>query len=701
MSFINENNQPLILTKLTAKGRENIAKGNFTYKYWAIGDSEVDYNCVEDIPENLGSALTILRPKDKNPIFKTFVTKSDCEKLQLLNPADRRVVECCVRNRARSRGFFSGMTDSTIDTLKLINDESRVRNSGSTVLSKLNGTTYLDLQTVDFQDGDFLLLKITLPQTTSLNATETEAPIAYLWYKIDKHPTSSILTLDRKLPDYTFVGADTPVYWYIFAGNDPINNFFATGQTEIVWDSETLEFKPECDITDVNVLNLNNVWNENHAGISGTMFGFKDYGSLDYVGLKEYLGYNELCPESTTDVLADCENKLSSEVDAFIKGIGVIHFSNNTTKNEYGEIFFIDNDNTIQLELNMPTIMWHRRFFNGSALGDKLGMRFISTGLTQDIKNSEIQYFDLVEDPSLIDPEKEPMVVGKVFPNLKIVTIENEELLATMSYKSNRNWSLPKLKGDMIFPINGEGTGVLPRGKTMYMTYVFEADDGVKYQLPQQKYIKFVNDTAVDRDVNFTIEDVNYFPYMRQYEQMSYDGFGFYADKFKVLIQLVDSSSDRPSSDNWTAIDYTSNALTNVNGYTINPINLENQTPETNNFILTKDKFDSGEIYHLDMFNIPATECPELLQFGDERFFFGNLETFIGACIYKSIFNITIPESEFSKSDNPTWDDTKTLHFTEIGIFDDDQQLVLVAKISKPIKLIENSVTEMEISMDF
>jgi len=701
MSFINDDNQPLILTKLTAKGRENIAKGNFTYKYWAIGDSEVDYNCVEEIPEALGSALTILRPKDKNPIFKTYVTKSDCEKLQELSAADRRVVECCVRNKAATRGFFTGETvDSTVDDLLIITDQSKLKNSGNTVLSSLNGTTYLDLGTTDFDDGDFLMLKITLPQSTSLNLTETEKPIVYLWYKMTKHPTSTIITLDRKLPDFTFVGADTPVYWYVYPDNDPINTYYATGQTDIFWDSETLEFKPECEVTDVSVLNQNNVWNENHAGINGTMFGFKDYGSLDFVGLKEYLGYNELCPDNS-DILSDCEDKLNAEDDAFVKGISIIHFTNNTTKNEYGEVFFVDNDNSLELSLLMPTVMWHRRDFGGSGLGDKLGMRFISTGLTQDVKNSEIEYFDLVEDPSYVDSTKTPLVVGRVFPNLKIITIHNEELLAAMSYKSNRNWTLPKLKGKMIFPVNGEGTGVLPRGKTMYMTYVFESENGVKYQLPQQRYIKYVNNTVVDRDVNFTMEDVNYLPYMRQYEQMSYDGFGFYAHRFKVLIQIVDESTDRPTSDGWTAVDFTTNNITNIASYSINPINLENQNSETNTFVLTNSKLDGGSNYSLSAFNMSATECPDLLQFGDERFFYGNMETYIGACIYKSIFNITVAESEFSKSDNPTWDDAKALHFTEIGIFDDDQQLVLVAKISKPIKLVENSVTEVEVSLDF
>ena len=36
-----------------------------------------------------------------------------------------------------------------------------------------------------------------------------------------------------------------------------------------------------------------------------------------------------------------------------------------------------------------------------------------------------------------------PNRVGKVFPDLQMITIDDQELVASMSYKSNRNWTLP------------------------------------------------------------------------------------------------------------------------------------------------------------------------------------------------------------------------------------------------------------------
>jgi len=698
MSFILENNNPLLLSKLTAIGRKKIAKGELTFAYWGLGDSEVDYNYVSNLPS--GETLTVLKPKDNNPpAFKNFLTKQDCEQLIPLTISDKRVVECCVRNEAKERGFFSG---TTVDDMQFILDSSRIRTHGTVQLSQIDGTSYLDLGPISYEDGDLLLLKISNSYTGNLDAYETEKPVLYLWYKIKKHPISTIATLDRKMPHFSFMNPDVEVNFYVFPnnGNEPILNYYSTGVTDIVWNSETLEFLPECDTSDVNVLNLNNVWTEDFAGTQSNLEGHLNFGSIDFAGLKQYLGYNELCFAETGSTLQECEDKLLNQSDSYIKGIGVIHFTNNSTKNEYGEVFYIDHNDSFKLTLYMPTIMWHGRWFGGSMLGDKLGMQFESTGEIKYVQDTEIKYYDLVESAAYIYSGRTSMVVGRVFPDLKIITIHNEELLATMSYKSNRNFTLPKLKGKMTFPLNGVGFGVLAKEKTLYMTYALEGINGIKYSLPQQSYIKFVNNTSVDRDIEFTLEDVNYLSYMRQKEQSTYDGLGFYAHKFILLVQIVDNGQ-RPDPTQWIAIDYTNNVLTTLPSYTINPFALENQVAQTNSFTITPSRYALGTTYDLTNLEIPLIICPEDLQFGDERLFFGNLETWIGACIYKSIFNIKIVANDYTKTNNNTWDEESELYFTEIGIFDEDQELVLLTKASRPIKLYKDSTSEVEISLDF
>ena len=73
--------------------------------------------------------------------------------------------------------------------------------------------------------------------------------------------------------------------------------------------------------------------------------------------------------------------------------------------------------------------MWHKS--NTTTLGTTLspiGGQQLLTGL-------EIYYYDLADSNGFI--------VGKMFPDLKIFVIEDQELLFAMSYKSNRSWTLP------------------------------------------------------------------------------------------------------------------------------------------------------------------------------------------------------------------------------------------------------------------
>ena len=44
MSFLNTGYSATVAARLTQKGRNSIAKGNFVVSYFAVGDSEYNYN---------------------------------------------------------------------------------------------------------------------------------------------------------------------------------------------------------------------------------------------------------------------------------------------------------------------------------------------------------------------------------------------------------------------------------------------------------------------------------------------------------------------------------------------------------------------------------------------------------------------------------------------------------------------------------
>lgn len=681
MSYILEQNNQLILAKLTAKGREQIANGKLNFKYFALGDSELDYGYIT--PET----PKILRPKDFNPPLKTFLEGSGCTKLVELQ--NTRVQECCIRDAALERGFFSGET-LAYDMNYEIKIPNYIRTSGIVNLTDLNGTDQLDLGVFDFEDGDFLLLKITNSLTGVLPLDAVGTPIPYLWFKIEKNPSSSLVTLDRNLPNFAnWVNVD--VEFIVYPNNNSIETFYGSGQTTPYWNSETLEFLFNCDVSqyDVPVWNMNNVWNENLAGVQNGYETFEDYGSIEYVGQKEYLGYNLPCENPRT--FAQCQDKLLGYQDEYIKGISILHYTNNNPSNEYGERFYIDEEHPFFVDL--PSIMYHRRYFSGTTI--ELGMSFMSSGQTKYVENSQIPYVELIENPNFIASGDTPLVVGRVFPTLKIATFHDAEILSVLSYKSNRNWTLPRLKGTLVYPANGLNTGVLPRGKTLYLTYVLEANDGVQYTLPMQQYLKFNNTSIIDRDVQFNLEDIGLLRYMRHIENLSYDGQGFYAHTFKVLVQIVDNSTDRPNPQNWKVIDLTSPAITRVASYSIDPLLLE-----TNIFGFTKQQYDAAPFYDLSIIGIPAVCCPDILNFGDEEFFWGNIRTHIGACIYRTVFRLDIENDLYIKTNNPTYFNSEK-YFSEIGIYNADQELVAISKLSRPFPLRNGRRLGIEITLDF
>ena len=325
--------------------------------------------------------------------------------------------------------------------------------------------------------------------------------------------------------------------------------------------------------------------------------------------------------------------------------------------------------------------------------------------------NNTIKYVDLIEFSGLSKTPNSPMKVGKVFPQLKILVIENEELLAAMSYKSNRNYTLPDLSASLIAPCEGPCTGVIPAGETLFLTYWLEnTGTTTTPTLPCQRYTVIKNNEPTDMDVEFRLSNVGELPYMRKTELPTYDGLGFFADRFNLLSQVIDTTiQPRPLSSQWRLLTgFTSTNITGVitgttvvpSGVTINPTLLERQTPLSNGFILTGELYTGATIFNLgDELEMSSGSFYGQMTFGDERLFYGNLNTFIGATVYKTLFNISVDGATMSSSSNPTYNNGDRF-ITEIGILS-GSDLVLVGKLSRPIKLSDQGTASIELTIDF
>jgi hypothetical protein len=308
------------------------------------------------------------------------------------------------------------------------------------------------------------------------------------------------------------------------------------------------------------------------------------------------------------------------------------------------------------------------------------------------------------------------MVVGKVLPQLKMVVFDDDEIVAAMSYKSNRNWTLPPLSALLSAPTGGTTTGVLDINKTIYLTYALDnkSGTGLTTTLPCQSYVKVTNNSSGSKDVSFKIEDVDLLPYMRKVESLTYDGYGFYATNFRLVYQIVNSQNDRPDPSAWKSYDFTTTGLTTTVGATIDPLLLENQLPYLSStcngqsgFILTSAIDALATTFDIvQPLSMAPNSNPNILQFGDERFFYGNIETFIGATIYKTLFDIRINTSQYNLTTNPTRSTQPStnppdIKVTEVAIYDSNKDLVVIGKLSQPVALLAGNTIMLELSLDF
>ena len=713
MSYIIKTTDPFVSIKLTEKGREMLSQGLLNFTSWAIGDSEINYDreaVVDANPNDISLSATsrILRPLDRQPNIKTYITPSGAlTPFQPINASNLNVIKAVVNNEATERGFFNhvSLTFTTLSSSTYVNNSEIINNS------VLTGGTALALSVASsLVVGDYILLKLGNDSFGSAIPYSNTSALPNLWYKIQAIG-SGVVIVDRNLPNLSGEAATSQVL--VYKGGEIYESMF-TGTTTSYWDSGTLSFNSAINVTchDVPVWNMNNVWCENLAGITGlTTFNYyEDYtkfGSYSFLGQKNpYLEY--LCESTASTLNFNCNGPGFSYPDDVTKSISIIHYTNNTISSLYGEFFYIDTTNDKVVRIHMPDLMYHRRGY-ATGSGTSMGMSFVSSGSPKTIGTSDIQYYDLIEDPTMISSATTAQAVGKVFPQLKIVVIDDDEIVSAISYKSNRNWTLPALAANVVSPSGGTSTGVLDIDETMYLTYILEnqSGSGLTTSLPCQEYIKITNNSSSKKDVAFRISETDLLPYMRKKESVGYDGLGFYATNFKLMYQKVTDPESRPDPAAWKVYDFTTTGLTTNVGETIDPKALENQNPTASGFILDTIKESGSTTFNLiSILNMAPNSDPSMLQFGDERFFYGNLETFIGATIYKTLFSLIVNADEFVETTNPTRSkDASTnppnIKVSEVGIYDSANNLVCIGKLSIPVALEAGNTITLELSMDF
>lgn len=416
MAFIEKKNPVVMNIKLTSKGRELLSGGNLDFKYYSIGDSEVDYEFNTEVnavdSEYTAFDSSILRAADKNPNIISFIQKdlSGDSYNELTNvPTTVYVVE----NQVESLGFFTNNnTEYIIDSNHVKQPDAMIDNT------TVNGGKFIDLVKAPTYGtsgeepavGDILFVKWTHGESTTGFTVNTNYPTPNLFYRIVEIVSGTLagtgvnVRVDRDIPDFN--GIPTNVYAGVMILYNEIN---FTGDTAInmsatdYLNESVLSFleNSQCPTIVFPYWNMSIVYTEEIAGVQAGNLKYTQFKNRKFGGFVSYI---------------------QKQAPTF-KKLGIIHYTNSSSGNVYGE-GFLQNTPT----LDIPTIMWHK------SSNKTLGATLSPIGGQQLLEGLDIYYYDLADDTGFI--------VGKIFQDLKIFVIEDQELLFAMSYKSNRSWSL-------------------------------------------------------------------------------------------------------------------------------------------------------------------------------------------------------------------------------------------------------------------
>lgn len=729
MAYIIKNTSGLINTRLTDVGRRNLSQGNFNISYFQIGDSEVSYTAVPNYNQTNNNILmpafnaqndTGSPQSNKQNIKYPYYVQGSQGNTYGIPFMESNFQE--VYNSAGVKGFFTtGNTEIqtssayTITSSYFVNMSSLTGGTGTTIQIEFDGfdsnclssgtPSINDLVTIVYDGnggcGDFGTNQILTYKIQDMNpATGTTG-------------TTFTLTLDRPLPKFDNLLSGNIARLYVYpSGMTQLYDFITP---EPYWQTDTLNFESPCDVSNrenTPIWNMNIPWTESPAGLfSSTYEDYTKFGSVTYIGTKEYLGYNGDSGQTDTSEVF-YYNSFDEKVvvrPKDQKAIAIIHFTNQDIDHVYGEKFStqpFDPQNPTNniglarhLKLNIPTLMWHKS--NNSTIGqtffidppgyDLCKPFYIRSTKNIDMNDPGIRYYHLWDTNP--DSNNNLNRIGKVFPDQEIIVIDDEEVVAALSYKSNRNFTLPAPKLSLLTPNicdTGNNSNGLMTNPTQrfWVSYLFESQTGVTSSLhcnyysvvrPENSVTANTQNVAVRFGPEFGFLGVNEFT-------------GYTATSMKIICQMV-TGDTRPSPTAWRQIDVTS-AMTLSNGY-ITQASLTGTT-----FQIGPDDYNGAAPYQLQNYlDIPENGEPNLLNFGDEYYFYGNFETDISATIYEMKYSVNLNRNQFTNTSNPTWSAGTKSYVTEIALYDNNKDLIVISKLQSPE--LRQGIQQFLVKLDF
>lgn len=691
MGYINKITSPLINTKITDAGRMKIAQGDFNIKYFQVGDSELCYNDTNF--QNFTDTM-ILSAEDNYQNLVPFEVNKTSVKYPIrldenndnsfgVTFSDTKVESVHNRPFVAGAGLFDENGKIITETGKVKNPNFLVKNTeldGGRVIGLTDDIINSDI--TDEIKVDDILVIIYGTESTYFNQN-----YPMLVYKVTDVKVNTV-TLDRNVPNFS----GEPGYSRVIIYPSGMIGLYDYPTPESYWNQNTVMFESFCTdpLEYTTVWNLNIPWSESPAGTSASN---GDFGSKEYLGTKELLGYNTNSGQidnSETYYYNSLNEKIIVLPDEQ-KSIAILHYSNNTISNVYGEKFSMEPyvsgeiGEARNFKITIPWLMWHKsdtigqEFYVDPPNNNLLTPYYIESSVNNNLNEPGLRYYHLW------DNNETPNRVGKVWPDLKIVTFDDEEIVAVLTNNANRSFTLPAPKIGLIPPNNFDGStssdnGILETEQdTLWVTYRLEHTNHTYMHCNYYQSISGTDENCLPETANVVVNFGNEFSFLTN---SGIDGFS--ADKIYMLAQKV-TTGERPNPSQWRQIEVTNQISSGtVDGTTIS----------TTTFQITKNDYESAQIYNLG--NLIGGNFD--LNFGDEYIFFGMIETDIQATIYVANFLCNLSSTQYLKSTNPTWDDSKDVYVSEIGLYDDEKDLMIISKLQSPQRRI--GVQQYSIKID-
>lgn len=264
-------------------------------------------------------------------------------------------------------------------------------------------------------------------------------------------------------------------------------------------------------------------------------------------------------------------------------------------------------------------------------------------------------------------------------------------------------------------------------GYTIFVTYILLSENGQSKSI-HCNYIKSLLLEAGNpylQEVSIAFNDINDFKFLN--EDINNNTGGYTVHWIHGLVQVVNNSGFttyadvKPDPAQWREYDLTPQIHGHGQGSYPTPpepfygnaltaIELTQQTFKiplypTDNRPTYSTTFPNGyndyPIYVLhDYIDYPNVNATDELAFGDEQFFLGNVSTEIKAIAYTTNISVVLPLNEFNSSTNETWDGEDVI-ITEVGIYDENNNLVAIGKLNNPINKNSSISRTIVFAVDF